>query len=46
MDLHFDADRLLFTMPVGSTWQIHEIGIDGTGRRHTQCQMEYLLTGP
>ena len=29
IDLHFDADRLLFTMPNGRTWQIHEIGIDG-----------------
>ncbi len=31
MDLHFDAQRLLFTMPNGRTWQIHEIGIDGSG---------------
>jgi len=33
IDLHWDADRLLFTMPVGPAWQIHEIGIDGSGRR-------------
>ena len=33
IDLHFDADRLLFTMPVGPSWQIHEINIDGTGLR-------------
>jgi len=33
IDLHFDADRLLFTMPVGQTWQIHEIKTDGTGLR-------------
>ncbi len=33
MDLHFDADRLLFTMPNGRTWQVHEIGVDGTGLR-------------
>lgn len=33
MDLHFDADRLLFSMPVGGRWQIHEIGLDGTGLR-------------
>ena len=33
IDLHFDADRLLFTMPIGATWQIHEINIDGTGLR-------------
>ncbi len=25
LDLHFDADRLLLTMPNGRTWQIHEI---------------------
>ena len=29
MDLHYDADRLLFTMPTGRTWQIHEIRLDG-----------------
>jgi len=33
IDLHFDADRLLFTMPVGATWQIHEIKTDGTSLR-------------
>ena len=33
MDLHFDADRLLFTMPNGPTWQIFEIKTDGTGLR-------------
>jgi formylglycine-generating enzyme required for sulfatase activity len=33
MDLHYDADRLLFTMPNGRTWQIHEIRADGTGLR-------------
>ncbi len=33
MDLHFDADRLLFTMPDGKSWEIHEIGIDGSGLR-------------
>ncbi len=25
IDLHYEADRLLFTMPNGQTWQIHEI---------------------
>ncbi len=41
IDLHFDADRLLFTMPEGKTWQIFEIKVDGRGvrqvsrRRHT-----------
>ncbi len=33
MDLHFDADRLLFTMPDGKSWEIHEIGVDGSGLR-------------
>ncbi|NQU24884.1 MAG: hypothetical protein HQ567_26675 [Candidatus Nealsonbacteria bacterium] len=33
IDLHFDADRLLFTMPNGRTWQIHEIRTDGSGLR-------------
>ena len=33
MDLHFDADNLLFTMPTGPTWQIFEIKTDGTGLR-------------
>ncbi|HUT89653.1 MAG TPA: SUMF1/EgtB/PvdO family nonheme iron enzyme [Thermoguttaceae bacterium] len=32
VDLHFDADRLLFSMP-GShdRWQVFEIGLDGSG---------------
>ena len=33
MDLHFDADRLLFTMPKGRTWQIFEINVDGSSLR-------------
>ena len=33
IDLHFDGDRLLFTMPVGPAWHIHEIGVDGAGLR-------------
>ena len=33
LDLHFDAERLLFTMPVNGRWQIHEIGLDGKGLR-------------
>ena len=39
IDLHFDADRLLFTMPNGRTWQIHEIGIDGSGRRQVSREV-------
>ncbi|MCP4263515.1 MAG: SUMF1/EgtB/PvdO family nonheme iron enzyme [Planctomycetes bacterium] len=33
MDLHFDADKLLFTMPKGKSWQIFEIQIDGSSLR-------------
>jgi len=33
IDLHYDADKLLFTMPNGKTWQIHEVRTDGTGLR-------------
>jgi formylglycine-generating enzyme required for sulfatase activity len=33
IDLHFRGDRLLFTMPDGRSWQIHEIGVDGRGLR-------------
>ncbi|MHC4283109.1 MAG: TolB family protein [Planctomycetota bacterium] len=33
IDLHFDAERLLFTMPKGKTWQIFEIKVDGSGLR-------------
>ncbi|HOP77632.1 MAG TPA: SUMF1/EgtB/PvdO family nonheme iron enzyme [Thermogutta sp.] len=33
VDLHWDADRLLFTMPTGQTWQIYEMRLDGTGLR-------------
>lgn len=34
VDLHFDAERLLFAMPDGQRrWQIYEIAGDGTGLR-------------
>ena len=33
LDLNFDGERLLFTMPHGGTWQIFEIRVDGTGLR-------------
>ncbi|MHC4586074.1 MAG: TolB family protein [Planctomycetota bacterium] len=33
MDLHFDADSLLFTMPKGKSWQIFEINADSSGLR-------------
>lgn len=34
LDLHFDADRLLFSMPGDNNrWQVFEIGADGSGLR-------------
>jgi len=34
IDVHYDAEKMLFTMPKGgSTWQVFEIGADGTGLR-------------
>jgi len=33
MDLHYEAEKLLFTMPKGPAWQIFEIGTDGVGLR-------------
>ncbi len=33
MDLHYDAEKLLFTMPTGPTWQIFEISTDGKSLR-------------
>jgi formylglycine-generating enzyme required for sulfatase activity len=33
MDLHFDAEKLLFTIPRGKSWQIFEINADGSGLR-------------
>jgi formylglycine-generating enzyme required for sulfatase activity len=33
IDLHFDADRLIFTMPRGKSWQIFEIKTDSSGLR-------------
>ena len=40
LDLHFDADRLLFTMPNGRTWEIHEIGTSGGPVRQISKQQE------
>ena len=39
MDLSFAGDRLLFTMPNGRTWQIHEIGVDGSGLRQVSREI-------
>ena len=39
VDLHFDADRVLFTMPTGRTWQIHELGLDGNGLRQVSREL-------
>lgn len=34
LDLHFDADRMLFSMPTDQgRWQVFEIGADGSGLR-------------
>ena len=33
IDMHWDADRLLFTMPHEGSWQIWEINADGSGLR-------------
>ena len=33
IDLDYDAEKFLFTMPKGPTWQIFEIGTDGAGLR-------------
>ena len=34
IDLHFNADKMLFSMPVGNgRWQVFELGADGSGLR-------------
>jgi len=38
IDLHFDADRLLLTMPSGKTWEIHEIDVSGSNLRQVSQQ--------
>lgn len=40
MDLDFSARRLLFSQPNGRSFQIHEIGIDGTGLRQVSREDE------
>ncbi len=40
IDLDFDADRLLFTMPNGRSWEIHEIGADGNDLRQVSRPVE------
>ena len=40
IDLNFDADRLLFTVPNGQTWEIHEIGVKGGNLRQVSRQVE------
>jgi formylglycine-generating enzyme required for sulfatase activity len=39
MDLDFGANRLLFTMPVRGSWQIHEIRLDGSGLRQVSREV-------
>ncbi len=33
IDLHYDGEKMLFTMPTGPAWQIFEIGTDGRNLR-------------
>jgi formylglycine-generating enzyme required for sulfatase activity len=33
IDLHFDGDKMLFSMPAGGNFEIHEINADGAGLR-------------
>jgi len=33
VDLHYDAERLLFTMPDGTHWSVHELQLNGSGLR-------------
>ena len=40
IDLAFDADRLLFTMPGGRSWEIHEIGVDRSGLRQVSRRQD------
>ena len=39
MDLHHEADRILFTMPNGRSWQIHEMSVDGSGLRQVSREI-------
>ena len=38
--LHFDADRMLFSMPTDKDWQVFEIRLDGTGLRQVSPAIE------
>lgn len=40
MDLHWDADRLLFTQSDSSNWKIWEVKIDGSGLRQVSQMPE------
>ncbi len=33
LSLHFDATKLLFSMPAGKDWQVHEIRVEGSNLR-------------
>ena len=33
LDLHFDGDKLLFTMPGTNRWQVFEMNADGSSLR-------------
>ena len=38
--LHWDADRMLFSMPTDQDWQVFEIRLDGTGLRQISPEIE------
>ncbi len=40
IDLHYDAQKLLFTMPKGKSWQIYEIKTDGSGLRQVSKEQK------
>lgn len=43
VDLHFDAGRILFSMPAGEgggDWHVFEVSVDGTGLRQVTAAME------
>ena len=40
LDLHWDADRLLFTQSDATHWKVWEMGIDGSGLRQVSAMPE------
>ena len=37
--LHFDADRMLFSMPTDKDWQVFEVKLDGSGLRQISADI-------